>query len=165
MNKIMLRELSTSDGEDVYNMLQHIEKNENEFKNPVKGMSYEGFKEWLIQQYQWSRCENLPKGYVGQTCFWLMVDNTPVGFGKIRHALTEDSRLRGGNIGYAISSEYRGKGYGAVLLKELLIQAEKMHLTEKLLTVEKYNPVSRKVIEKNGGQLVKENEFRWYYSF
>lgn len=86
--------MSPFDGEDVYQMLQHIDAVENEFKNPVKGVSYERFREWLKQQYRWSHRENLPQGYVSQTSFWLIVDNIPVGFGKIGHTLTERFRFR-----------------------------------------------------------------------
>ena len=162
---VSLRQLTSSDGIDVYNMLQHIEEEENAFKNPVKGMSFDAYKKWLIQQDAWSRGEDLPLGYVAQTCYWLIYDNNPVGFGKIRHELTPASRLMGGNIGYAISSEYRGKGWGTQLLFLLLRKADEMMITEKLLTVEKYNYASRRVIEKNGGKLVSENLERWFFVF
>lgn len=160
-----LRQLSISDDFDVYDMLQNVGFEENAFTNPVNGMSYESFKEWLVLQDQWSRCENLPEGYVGQTIFWLYDDGIPVGIGKIRHALTEHSRQIGGNIGYAISSMYRGKGYGTIILKLLLEKAREMNVKEKLLTVEKVNPASRRVIEKNGGKMVGENAERWFFEF
>lgn len=160
-----LRQLSVTDGFDVYNLLQHIGEEENAFKNPVKNMSYDEFKQWLIQQDAWSRNESLPDGYVGQTCFWLMVNNVPVAFGKIRHNLTAASRTQGGNIGYAVSSEYRGKGYGTKILNLLIQKAEEMNIQEKLLSVEKYNMASKRVIEKNGGRLVSENQYRWFFSF
>ena len=160
-----LRQLSIFDGLDVYNLLQHIGEEENAFKNPVKKMSYDEFKLWLVQQDAWSRNENLPNGYVGQTCFWLMVDDVPVAFGKIRHALTPSSRMQGGNIGYAVSSEYRGMGYGTKILNLLLQKAEEMNIQEKLLSVEKFNLASKRVIEKNGGRLVSENQYRWFFSF
>lgn len=165
MEKISIRQLSPFDGEDVYDMLQHIGENENEFKNPVKGMSYDEYKQWLKQQDDWSRSENLPDGYVGQTCFWLIVDHDPVGFGKIRHALTNSSRQIGGNIGCAISSEFRGNGYGVILMKELIQKAKEMGVDEILVTVEKNNIASKIMNEKAGGCLFKENEFRWFFSF
>lgn len=162
---IMLIQLSLFDGRDFFDMLQHIGKEENAFTNPVCGMSYEEYKEWLKQQDDWSRGVNLPKGYVGQTVFWLMKGEVPVGIGKIRHSLTEDSRAFGGNIGYAISSEFRGQGLGTVLLRELISKANEMGVKEKILTVEKNNFASKKVIENNGGRLYEENEFRWYFEF
>ena len=162
---VELRELLTSDGKDVFQMLQTIVKDENAFTNPVKGMNYEVFKKWLIQQYQWSRCENLPEGFVGQTIFWLYDNEIPVGIGKIRHTLTEHSRKIGGNIGYAISNKFRGKGYGTIMLNMLLEKAREMNVREKLLTVEKNNPASKRVIEKHGGRLIDENDERWFFIF
>lgn len=165
MGKMYLRQLSPLDGEIIFEMLQGIGVEENAFTNPVKGMCYEDFVVWLVQQDHWSKGEGLPQGYVGQTIFWLFDNDTPVGIGKIRHALTEHSRKIGGNIGYAISDKYRGKGYGTIILKLLLEKAKEMNVKEKLLTVEKINPASKRVIEKNGGRLIDENEERWFFSF
>ena len=165
MNDYLLIQLSPNDGDSFFQMLQTIEANENEFKNPVNGMTFDEFKNWLNQQNDWSSGENLPKGFVRQTCYWLLVNDIPVGIGKIRHSLTSQSRQIGGNIGYAISSMYRGKGYGFILLKKLIEKANELGIKDKLLTVEKYNYASKKVIEKNGGKLIKENEHRWYYEF
>lgn len=160
-----LRKLSFFDGEDVYQMLQTIGDNENAFTNSVNGMTFEEYKVWLKRQEDWSQGIDLPNGYVGQTIFWLYDNNIPVGIGKIRHALTEHSRQIGGNIGYAISDKYRGKGYGTIILKLLLEKAKEMNVKEKLLTVEKINPASKRVIEKNGGKLIGENDERWFFSF
>ena len=99
----VLKKLTVDDNEDVYNLLQSIDTNENEFKNPVNGMTYDQYKMWLIQQNDWSNDLNLPDGYVGQTIFWLYDSEKPIGMGKIRHKLTDSSREAGGNIGYAIS--------------------------------------------------------------
>lgn len=163
MNTVFLRQLSPNDGKAFYNMLQHIEREENAFTNPVNGMSFDEYLLWLKQQDDWSKGDNLPKGYVAQTIFWLMDGETPVGIGKIRHVLTESSRIFGGNIGYAISSQHRGLGYGTTIVKELFKQADKMGIKERILTVEKYNYASKRVIENNKGTLFDENEFRWYF--
>lgn len=158
-----LKQLSVTDSVDIYEMLQTIDECENEFKNPVCGMSYKDFKQWLVEQDEWSKGLNLPFGYVGQTSYWLMKDDEPVGYGKIRHALTDHSRMVGGNIGYAISKKYRGQGLGKILLALLVNKADEIGVEEKLLTVEKYNYASKRVIESNGGRQFAENEFRWYF--
>lgn len=160
-----LRQLSINDGENIYTMLQGIPKTENSFTNPVYGMTYKEFKKWLIKQDQWSRNENLPDGFVAQTIYWLFEHDMPIGIGKIRHELTEHSRKNGGNVGYAISEKYRGKGYGNKILELLLLEARNMNLEEIMLTVDKYNYASKRVIEKNGGQLFNENEKKWYFRF
>lgn len=160
-----LRQLSPSDGIDVYELFQHIGPEENAFTNPVNGMRYNEFREWLVQQDKWSRNEDLPDGFVGQTIYYLVANGLLVAVGKIRHKLTEASRLKGGNIGYAVSNEYRGMGYGTLILGLLLKKADELGVKEKFLTVEKYNPSSKRVIEKNGGTLVSENNERWFFAF
>ena len=161
--KIELRQLSPSDGEDCYNLLQHIGREENDFTNPVHDMNYDQFKLWLKQQDDWSRGENLPCGYVPQICFWLVEDNIPVGFGKIRLGLTEKSRIEGGNLGYAIDSRHRGKGLGSKLLQLLIVKTKEMKIKAPLVTVKKFNYASKKVAEHNGGKLIKETESWWYF--
>ena len=158
-----LKKLSARDGETVYRMLQDIETCENSFTNPVRGMDFEEYKKWLVQQEEWSEGRNLPEGYVAQTIYWLMDSDVPVGIGKIRQALTEESREHGGNVGYAIGSKFRGHGYGKTLLKLLVEEAKKLKIEEILLTVDKGNIASKNVIEANGGILVRDNPERWYF--
>lgn len=160
-----LKKLGVEDGIEIYSMLQRIRANENEFKNTAYGLTYNEFVLWLKQQDEWSQGIGLPKGYVPQTIFWLYVNNKPVGIGKIRHKLNDNSRRVGGNIGYAIDPKFRGKGYGSILLKYLNEEATALGINEKLITVEKYNPISKKVVEKSGGILIKEDENRWFFTF
>ena len=161
-NKYELIQLSPFDGEVFYEMLQHIGRQENDFTNPVHDMKFEEFKVWLKQQDDWSRGVNLPEGYVPQICYWLVINNTPVGFGKIRMGLTEKSRLEGGNLGYAIDSRQRGKGYGSKLLELLIVKAKEFKLSKPLITVKKFNIASKRVAELNGARLIKETEGWWY---
>lgn len=163
MDEVFLRQLSLSDGADCYEMLQHIGIKENDFTNPVKDYDYLAFKGWLKIQDNWSKGINLPYGYVPQVCYWLIVNNQPVGLGKIRLGLTEQSQLEGGNIGYAIDSRFRGNGYGSVFLKLLLIKAKEKGLSNPLFTIKKSNIASKCVVEKNGGLLIKETKDWLYY--
>ena len=160
---VYLRKLSSRDGRDVFDMLKGIDMTENSYTNPTFNMTFSEFQEWLGIQEQWDRGEKLPEGYVAQSIYWLYDDDIPVGMGKIRHGLTEMSRINGGNIGYAISRTFRGKGFGSTLLEMLLIEAKKMGISEIVLTIDKNNEASKRVCEKNGGILFDENEARWYY--
>lgn len=162
---IQLQELSVNDGIDVYNMLQRIGPSENAFRNDVNGMNFEEFKEWLELQHAWSLGERLPEGYVKQWSYWLIVDEKPVGYGKLRERVTEKSKVVGGNIGYAVDPVARGKGYGNKLFEMLLIEASKKHIKEIFSTIQKYNYSSKKVHEKFGGKLIDEDEVRWYFTF
>ncbi len=163
MNELYIKRLSVHDGMDVYQMLQQIGSEENGFSNSACGLSFEEFKEWLCKQQERAEWSEPHHNIVPQTMFWLYADGVPVGVGKIRHQLNEELREDGGNVGYAIAREKRGKGYATVLLSQLLQTASDMHIGDILLTVEKSNLASKCVIEKNGGRLVRETDKRWYF--
>jgi len=158
-----IKQLELSDGMDIYAMLKRIGREENHFQNPVHDMTYEQYEDWLREQDDWANERNLPTGYAGQTSLWMYVDGSPVAFGKIRHTLNDNSRTVGGNIGYAVDPLQRGKGYATIMLAELISIAKQMEIEEILLTVEKYNYASKRVIEKNGGFVFQENDLRWYF--
>lgn len=160
-----LKQLSSTDSNETYEMLQRIGENENEFKNTAHGLTEDEFKIWLVQQEEWSKGLNLPNGYVPQTIYWFYDNDQIVGIGKIRHRLNDNSRYVGGNVGYAIDPVFRGKGYATKFLVLLIEQARQNGIEEILLTVERYNPASKRVIEKAGGILIKETSDRWYFNF
>lgn len=160
-----LKELSIHDGKEIYEMLQRIGPDENAFRNEVHGMSYPQYQKWLEKQSAWAKGEQLPVGYVCQWTFWLYDNNKPVGYGKLRGRVTEQSRKFGGNMGLAIDPAHRGKGYGTELFRLLIQKAKEMHLPELYSTVEKFNYPSKAVHEKNGGIMIDENEERWFFRF
>ena len=162
---VYLRQLSASDGQDVFEMLKGIQTIEHSFKNPVHDMSFQQYREWLHQQEMWALGKGLPSEYVPQIIYWLYDDNEPVGIGKIRRQLTPASRRNGGNIGYAISKDYRGHGYGKKLLELLLSEARKLQIDEVLLTVDRDNLRSKRICEECGGTLIDENAERRFYKF
>ena len=149
-----LRELSIDDGIEIYEMLQRIGPSENAFNNAVNGMSFQEYKEWLKIQYAWSLGNCLPDGYVKQWTYWLIVDDNPVGYGKLREKVTEESRKCGGNIGYAIDPLARRKGYGNRLFNMLLEEARKKGIKEVFSTVEKFNYPSKRVHENCWGGVI-----------
>ena len=162
---LYLRKLSLEDGYDVFSMLKSIGLSENAFTNPVHNMDYNEFRGWLLERYNWDLSKDLPENYVRQTIYWLYLNDIPIGIGKIRYALTEESKLFGGNIGYAIAPDYRGKGYGNEILRLLLEKVKESKISETLITVEKYNYPSKAIVEKNGGYLLGENDIRWFFTF
>ena len=163
-NMVELRKLSPDDGNDIYELLQLIPKDENGLINKANGLSFEEYKQWLINKQIESEQKGLVDGWkVPSTTYWLYVDNVPVGFGSIREFLTDALRVAGGNIGYGIAKPYRGKGYGKELLKLLLEKANESGIDKVLITIHKENVASRAVAEVNGAILEKETEERAYY--
>ena len=115
---LVLRKLSPEDGEDIYAMLQEIPADENGLINPAHGKTYEEYKAWLERANANSLLTGIVDGWkVPETIFWLYEDGKPVGFGKLRHFLTDALRESGGNIGYAIAPAARGRGLGKSFLQ------------------------------------------------
>lgn len=151
--EIELRELSVDDGMDIFDMIREIGPGENGFTSNFPLDRFEAFKSKLPELVDNARGINLPEGYVPQTIYWLYIDGKPVAYGKLRHALNEQLLRHGGHIGYTVRPSERGKGYGKLLLKELLRAAKKKHLDKVLITCNVDNVRSRRVVESNGGML------------
>ncbi|MEI6426545.1 MAG: GNAT family N-acetyltransferase [Candidatus Absconditabacteria bacterium] len=148
--KIELRQLSLTDGTEITEMLQEIGPGENGFENTGYDTPLD---EYLEKYNKQSQGIDLPEGYVPQTIYRLYIDNIPVGYGKLRHHLTEFLIKAGGHSGYCIRPSARGKGYGNIILQELIKKAQEKGITKMLLTCNPDNTPSRKIIEKNGGIL------------
>ena len=156
-----LRKLTDSDGMDVYKMLQAMPYEENGLMNKAHGLSFEEFRSWLAAKQRESEAVELMDGWkVPSTTFWLYADGVPVGFGSVRHFLTDALRKVGGHIGYGIAPAYRGRGYGNEILRLLLIEAKKRGIGRALVTIHKDNAASRAVALKNGGVIEEENDER-----
>ena len=162
---VYLRQLSVGDGTIFYDMLQKIEKEVFAMHNVVNGATYDEYEAWLKEMDDWANSRNLPNGYVKQKTYWLMDSEMPVGYVRLRFELNDKSREYGGSFGYAISSEYRNKGYGTLLIQKLLEIAQEEKIEEFMSMVDKNNVASNRIMQKCGGKIFKENEIYNYYRF
>lgn len=156
--KIELKQINTNMNEQEYEMLQGILDVENGFTNPAYGISYQDFKNWLQEMDNHSKGISLPEGWVPYTTYILYIDDIPVGYGRIRHSSSEylETVVGAGNLGYGISKEYRGKGYGNILFKELLKKCKEHKYNEIKLFPLKTNEATVKIMLKNGGKIIGE---------
>ncbi|NUT36885.1 MAG: GNAT family N-acetyltransferase [Hamadaea sp.] len=97
-----------------------------------------------------------PTGYVPATTLWWVEGDGFVGRLAIRHRLTPALRLSGGHIGYDVRPSRRGRGVAGRMLREALPVAAGLGIDPALLTCDPANLPSRRVIEKNGGELFEE---------
>ena len=147
-----LKKLSVEDGRDIYDMLQTMPKDENGLINNVNGMTFEEYKTWLVKKQREAEQEGLADGWkVPSTTYWLYVDGTPVGFGNLRNFLTDALRK---------APQYRNKGYGKELLRQLLRKAGAAGIDKALLTIRADNIPSRKVALANGGVITGQTDER-----
>ena len=104
-----------------------------------------------------SRGEGLPPGFVPHTTLWLVRDGRDVvGVSNLRHTLTPQLRIEGGNIGYGVRPSARGRGYATRLLQGTLERARELGLDRALLTCAKTNAGSIATIRRCGGVLDSE---------
>lgn len=158
-----IRKLTIHDGDDVYDLLQTLPANENGFMNGMAGRSREEFREWLSKSAESAEKMEIEDGWrVPQAIYWLYQDGKPVGMGKLRYFLTDALRHSGGNIGYAIVPDARGKGCGTALLQGLLHEAALHGVTRALITVNNDNPASIRVAQKCGGVVERVSEDHHY---
>jgi len=101
--------------------------------------------------------KGMPVGYVPGSTYWLVRDGTAiVGTSNLRHELTPLLREEGGHVGYAICPSQRRKGLATRMLAMVLDKARALGLTRVLVTCDKPNVASARVIIANGGVLEDE---------
>lgn len=111
--------------------------------------NYEGYMEKLSLQREG---KGLPEGWAPSHTLFLIDNEEIKGVIRIRMNLASAYLEKFiGHIGYDIKPSERGKGYGHEILKQGLIKAKALGLTEVLLLCSEENPASRKIIEQNGG--------------
>jgi len=133
-----------------------------EYKSELNGIGgldrYPNYDEWLLKIEKDLDISNIPEGRVpGNTYFCVrMLDDKIVGMINIRHRLNEFLLREGGHIGYSIRPTEREKGYATLMLKLGLQKCRELNLNKVLITCDKINNASAKVIQNNNGIL--ENE-------
>ena len=113
----------------------------------------------ISSAYHWNKVREVQiiktiwKNY---TIYFLYIDDIPVGYGRVRHSSSEylETVVGAGNLGYGIAKEYRGKGYGSILFKELLKKCKEIGYKEIKLFPMKSNEPTVKIMLKNGGQII-----------
>ena len=160
---VYLKNLSQTESQEIYQMLQEIALNDNGFHNKVYGMSLEQFDEWLAKECAMENGE-IEDWMVPQTSYWMYDDEKTVGYGRFRHYLNESLRETGGHIGYAIRKTERGKGYGNQILGLLLEDCRKQGLCEVQICANADNIPSNKVIQNNGGVLIRTDQNKNFYT-
>ncbi len=98
---------------------------------------------------------NLPPNRVPSSTYWLVVNGDRiVGTSRLRHWLVPHLEKEGGHIGYNIRPSERRQGFGTVLLALVLEKAIELGLQKVIVTCDRDNEASIRIIEKNGGQMM-----------
>ena len=104
--------------------------------------------------------KGISKNWVPASTYFLVNEKKKIfGAVNIRHRLTENLKIEGGHIGYGIRPSFRNHGYGTKILELALLKASEMGIDNVLITCDKENIHSAKVIYKNGGKFDSEIEY------
>ena len=119
---------------------------------------YHNYDEWLLKLEKDLDFQNIPENKVPANTYFLIrkLDNRIIGMINIRHRLNEFLFNEGGHIGYSIRPTEREKGYGILILELGLKRCKELNLKDVLITCDKTNTASAKVIQNNNGVLDNE---------
>lgn len=116
------------------------------------------YEEWLNKIYADIDIANIPKPRVPALTYFYVreEDDKIVGMINIRLALNDFLKREAGHIGYCIRPTERKKHYATTMLNSALKVCDTLGIKEVILTCDKLNIASSKVIKNCNGKLVEE---------
>ncbi|WP_321387114.1 GNAT family N-acetyltransferase [uncultured Enterococcus sp.] len=158
MEKITLIEPSLAYEEQVQSYRAEFIENGDSMDGTSFLREYEQVPEWLAFIEKNRHAETVTEGLVVATELLAVrsSDNRLVGMIDIRHTLNDYLLRFGGHIGYSVRRSEWNQGYAKEMLRQALDFCRTLELEKVLITCDKTNPASAKVIQFNGGKL--ENE-------
>ena len=159
-----LRKINKNDARAQWEYTTALPADENGLTNPYNGVSYDEYTDKVLPTLiSYEHPVNMPDWFVPETYYYLWDEGRLVGEFRIRHHLTEALKNGAGHIGYSIKKEERGKGYGTEGLKLTILEAKKIVPEDEIyLRVNKDNIASQKVMQKNGGKIVGEDDGHFF---
>jgi RimJ/RimL family protein N-acetyltransferase len=104
-----------------------------------------------------------PAQLVPETVLWWVQEDEYLGRISIRHRLNETLLREGGNIGYDVRPGARRRGHATAMLAAALPVAAGLGIDRARVDCDVGNTASRRVIERNGGLLEKEEGGSLYF--
>lgn len=139
---------------------EHIKNGENKIHACSLWDKMSDYNEWLELLERQSSPETLNNDWTVHTNFIGIrkSDNKIIGMIDIRHELTNDFLINyAGHIGYGVRPTERRKGYATQMLSQALEYCKKeLYLEKVMISCDRENEGSRKIIINAGGILEKE---------
>ncbi|AUH50161.1 hypothetical protein CXB49_04665 [Chromobacterium sp. ATCC 53434] len=129
-----------------------------------RGEDFEYYRElgddadgWFRKMVRHADGEALPAGWVPyQTWFLLEDDGEIAGAARLRRGETEVIQDRIGHIGFEVLPEWRGNGYGRVLLQYVQAMAGQPACGNWVVVCDSANPAATRTVEACGGQMLED---------
>lgn len=137
---------------------QEFLKDEDSMDGTGNLRNFENFNDWLNYLADNSDEKTVRDGLVPAILYLAIEIETAklVGMIDIRYRLNEFLLKYGGHIGYSIRRAYRNQGFGTEMLGLALDKCREKGMGRVLITCDKENIPSAKIIIKNGGILEDE---------
>jgi predicted acetyltransferase len=121
---------------------------------------YSDFEAMVKMFKNYSHGIDVGDNFVPNTTYWIFESNIDkiVGAVNVRHYLNAALLAYWGNIGYGIRPDERRKGYATETLRMALDRCRDINMEKVMLSCNKNNTGSAKVIVNNGGVLENEVE-------
>ena len=161
---IWLKEISVEDSDLFGNLLIELSRYPDVYARPVPSDfeldEFDGFKKTRVKM---ALGENLPSHIKRTSTYWVMDDNTPIGYATLKHEI--DMNKPGGHFGLCLKKEYQNKGIGTIvsdLLSE--IAYNEFGIKEVVFTSKNDNAQSQRSVDKIGATLFKIQDGYHFYS-
>lgn len=161
---LYIKEANLENCEEEYRFISQLPYDENGFLNIHANCTFQQFQEYILPNYiANAKGKNLALNHVPETKYFLWLDQHIIGLFKLRHYLNDTLKNGAGHIGYGISHDYRGQGYGTKGLALVIKKAwDIIPENEIYLSCLKKNPASLAVMLKNGAYIHHEDEMEYY---
>ena len=156
--KVILRRPEEGDEAEVMGYLREFEE-AGDSRDGTSGLGEaESYPAWLAQVRAYSDPAPAKPGPVDETLLLAAQPETGglVGMIDIRHRLNDPLLLRWGHIGYSVRPSPRRTRYATAMLAQALDLCRERGMERVLVTCDRKNTASARVIQRNGGKL--ENE-------
>ena len=154
--KYELKELNKNLAGELYEMYQDIPDGENGQTNSAYGLSENDFLDWVNSQVARKDNKITEQDTPTQT-YILYVDGEPVGYICLRTEIDDNWRRWSGNFYYQVRKSARRRGYGTKMLELGLEKLRELGFKEVYGKASSGNIGSARIIEKNHGVLIGED--------